>query len=204
MKYWTITDKASTQVLAQVVTDGAHPRFHGVDWNADTMIARMSSRQGDPAVDRFNFLTGEWEPDSAKVEANLIVALKDAAEQACMAHLSPGGSKKARYAMKQAEVEAWHGMATTLVSSLTAFLALPSVARSRKFRFAMAEAAMRGEANPSAAIARFAAGADASNVIVARIEAAEQTGVSAIRAATTIAAKRAAYDAALARFRAAS
>lgn len=199
IQHWTITDKAGTQVLGQVETSGAHPRFHGFDWNGETMTARMSARRGDPAVDRFNYATGEWEQDAAKVSDQLIASLKAAAEQARMGYLSPGGAKKAVYAMKQAEVEAWHGLATGLLTSLAAFLALPSATRQRRFRFAMAEASMRGEPNPAAAIARFIAGADTANIAVARIEAAEQTGTDQIKAATTIAAKRAAYTAALAR-----
>lgn len=131
----------------------------------------------------------------AEVEVTLVDQAKTEAERRRMLVMSPGGSKKTVYSIKQSEVDNWNDLGSTLTTSLTAFLGLPVIKQKRKFRFAMAEAAFRGEANPAAAIARFAAGSDAANTEAARIEAIEQAGVTAIKAATTIAAKRAAYAA---------
>ncbi len=131
----------------------------------------------------------------AETEASLIDQAKTEGERRRMLVMSPGGSKKTVYSLKQSEVDSWNDLGSTAATMLAAFLGLSLVKQKRKFRFAMAEAAFRGEANPAAAIARFAAGSDAANVEAARIEAIEQTGVAAIRAATTIAAKRAAYAA---------
>lgn len=130
-----------------------------------------------------------------ELEVDLIDAVKTEAERRRMLVMSPGGSKKTVYSLKQSEVDTWNDLGGTLATSLTAFLGLSPIKQKRKFRFAMAEAALRGEANPAAAIARFASGSDTANAEAARIEAIEQAGVSAIKAATTIVAKRAAYAA---------
>lgn len=136
-----------------------------------------------------------WVDDPAKVEPHLIADVKAEGERRRMLVLSPGGSKKTVYSLKQSEVDSWNDLGSTLATQLTAALGLSVIKQKRKFRFAMAEAALRGEPNPSAAIARFAAGSDAANAEAARIEAIEQAGVAAIKAATTAAAKRAAYAA---------
>jgi hypothetical protein len=130
-----------------------------------------------------------------QVQAALIDQAKTEAERRRMLVMSPGGSKKTVYSLKQSEVDNWNDLGSSIATSLTAFLGLPVIKQKRKFRFALAEAAFRGEPNPAAAIARFAAGSDAANAEAARIEAIEQAGVAAIKAATTIAAKRAAYAA---------
>lgn len=139
-----------------------------------------------------SFVIGE---DPARIEADLVAGIKAEAERRRMLVLSPGGSKKSIYALKQAEVEAWNELGSTLATALASFLQLPAAKQRRRFRFAMADAAIRGETNPGAAIARFTAGADASNLEAARIEAIEQKGVAAVRVATTAAAKRAAFAA---------
>ncbi|TCQ04117.1 hypothetical protein [Sphingomonas sp. PP-CC-3A-396] len=131
----------------------------------------------------------------AEVEATLVDQAKSEGERRRMLVMSPGGSKKTVYSLKQSEVDSWNDLGSTVATALAAFLGLSLIKQKRKFRFAMAEAAFRGEANPAAAIARFAAGSDAANAEAARIEAIEQAGVTAIKAATTIAAKRAAYTA---------
>jgi hypothetical protein len=130
-----------------------------------------------------------------ETEATLVDQAKTEAERRRMLVMSPGGSKKTVYSLKQSEVDNWNDLGSTVATALTAFLALSVIKQKRKFRFALAEAAFRGEANPAAAIARFAAGSDAANAEAARIEAIEQAAVTAIKAATTIAAKRAAYAA---------
>lgn len=139
-----------------------------------------------------SFLLGE---DPARVEAELVTAVKAEAERRRMLVLSPGGSKKSVYALKQAEVEAWNELGTTAAVALASFLQLPAVKQKRRFRFAMADAAARNETNPASAIARFAVGADAANNEAARIEAIEQKAVAAIKAATSATAKRAAFAA---------
>ncbi len=131
----------------------------------------------------------------AEVETTLVDQAKLEGERRRMLVMSPGGSKKTVYSLKQSEVDSWNDLGSTAATALTAFLGLSLIKQKRKFRFAMAEATIRGEANPAAAIVRFAAGSDAANAEAARIEAIEQAGVTAIKTATTIAAKRAAYAA---------
>ncbi len=130
-----------------------------------------------------------------EAETSLVDQVKVEGERRRMLVMSPGGSKKTVYSMKQSEVDAWNELGSTLATALTAFLALSVTKQKRRFRFALIEAAIRGEANPASAIARFAAGSDSANVEAARIEAIEQAAVTAIKAATTIAGKRAAYAA---------
>jgi hypothetical protein len=137
---------------------------------------------------------------AASVEAALIARLKADGEQRRMMVLTPGGGKKMVYNAKLSEVEAFRGLFTTVVGgTLTAVLAavagLPAKDRTRKFRYALAEQALRKESSISPAIGRFEAGADAANAEAARIEAVEQVGTAAIKAATTAAGKRAAYAA---------
>lgn len=131
----------------------------------------------------------------AEVEAVLIDQTKTEGERRRMLVMSPGGSKKTVYPLKQSEVDNWNDLGSTAATALTAFLSLSLIKQKRKFRFALAEAALRGEATPAAAIARFAVGSDAANAEVARIEAIEQSAVSLIKSATTTTAKRAAYAA---------
>lgn len=149
----------------------------------------------DQATWAWNAATRTMVEDPARTERQLVAEAKAEGERRRMLVLSPGGSKKSVYALKQAEVEVWNDLGNTVAVALSAFLALPAAKQKRRFRFAMAEAAARGEANPAAAIARFAAGADASNTEAARIEAIEQKAVAAIKAATSATAKRAAATA---------
>ncbi len=148
-----------------------------------------------PDTSAFVLVAGAWVADPAKVETTLVAAVKAEAERRRMLVMSPGGAKKAVYALKQAEIEAWSALASDLVTSLAAFLALSLPTQKRRFRFAIADAAARGEPDPAAAIARFSTGAEAANLEVARIEAIEQMAVSSIKAASTAAVKRAAFAA---------
>lgn len=135
------------------------------------------------------------EPTPAVLRADLIAKVKQDAEDWRMRYMSPGGAKKAVYSMKQAEVEAYNALATTAAGRVSALLGLAPVARGRRFRFALAEASARGEADIAKTIERYAAGADASNAGAARIEAVEQVTVDKLNAAKTLAEMRAIYAA---------
>ncbi|MGW8190168.1 hypothetical protein [Sphingomonas hankookensis] len=135
------------------------------------------------------------EPTPDELRADLIAKVKQTAEEWRMRFMSPGGAKKAVYSMKQAEVEAFNALGTTLAGRLAAVLGLSATARGRRFRYALAEAAIRNEPDISKAIDRFAAGADISNAGAARIEAVEQLAVMNLRAAKTLGELRAVYAA---------
>ena len=147
---------------------------------------------------RFDDAAKAYVLDLAGIEADLIAQVKLISERLSMRVLSPGGSKKMKYASKAAEVEAWYalGAVGAVVSVLlTALNLLPASVRQRRFRYALADAAKRGEANIADAIARFEAGVNAAQGEAARLEAVEQDAVARIKAAGTAAAKQAAYDA---------
>lgn len=135
------------------------------------------------------------EPTPDELRADLIARVKQTAEEWRMRYMSPGGAKKAVYSMKQAEVEAFNALGTTLAGRLAALLNLPATARGRRFRYALAEAALRSEPDISKTIERFAAGADASNAGSARVEAVEQVAVANLQAAKTLGEMRAIYAA---------
>ncbi|MBD8677920.1 hypothetical protein [Sphingomonas sp. CFBP 13720] len=187
----TVTDEAGT-VLAQIlVPAGGTPAQAGWPTSPKHRFFTVPKR-GEQESQRFNFAAGKWEDAPSLIEAQLIAAIKDEAERRKMTMATPGGMKKTIYAAKQAEVEAFNAMGNSVAQILTALTTLTPIKRTRRFRYALAEAALRGEPTIDAAIARFAAGADASHAIVSRIEAAEQVGVDNVKAAATAAAKRAA------------
>lgn len=135
------------------------------------------------------------EPTPDELRADLIAKVKQTAEDWRMRYMSPGGAKKAVYSMKQAEVEAYNALASTAAGRVSALLGLAPVARGRRFRFALAEAAARGEADIVKTIERYAAGADTSNAGTARIEAVEQVTVEKLQAAKNLVEMRAIYAA---------
>ncbi|MGN7160861.1 hypothetical protein [Sphingomonas sp. SAFR-052] len=157
----------------------------------------------DPAVvpDDWQWKSGGFsklpipEPLPADLRADLVASVKSAAEGWRMRVMSPGGSKKTVYSNKQSEVEAFRALGSSLTGRLAALLGLESAVRARKFRYAIADAAIRGEPDISKAIERFTVGADASNAEAARIEAIEQFTVDKLNAAKTVAEMRAIYAA---------
>ncbi len=206
-----IRDPAATDINADYFDGSALKARLTIDWSAIASDALVSTNDAAP-VAGFKLPTapGVWRLHAVgkyrgdltltiqtvqEAEATFVEQVKTEAERRRMLVMSPGGSKKTVYSLKQSEVDNWNNLGSTLATALTAFLALSVVKQKRKFRFALAEAAFYGEPNPAAAIARFAAGSDAANAEAARIEAIEQASVATIKAATTITAKRAAYAA---------
>lgn len=138
----------------------------------------------------WNATTRTFVENAAKVEAVLIAAVKDEAEQRKMLMATPGGMKKAEYAEKRAEVLAWKALGTSVGSILAAFNLLPMATRQTRFAHALDDSAEFGD-TPADAIARFEAGMTRA-APTTRISAREARTCARIRAATTIAGKRAA------------
>ena len=133
--------------------------------------------------------------DVAAFQADLIAKVKVIGERLSMLALTAGGAKKLKYSKKHAEVEAWYAMGPVTATIAGLVAALDPAIRKRKFRFAIRDAARRGD-TIAAAIARFEAGETNSDDQLADFEAIEQAGVAAIKAAaSTITAKQQAYDA---------
>jgi hypothetical protein len=129
--------------------------------------------------------------DLAKVRAQLLASVKGEAEQRKMTFLSAGGAKKAEYAQKAAEVAFYDSLGGSVSTILTAINLLTAAQRQAKFGYSLADAAAFGEPTIVNAIERFRAGMAGSNKVPA-IAAAEAKACAAIKAATTIAAARAA------------
>lgn len=138
---------------------------------------------------RLRLVAGAWVEDATVVEAELVAAVKAESERRAGALYSGGAAKLASYAAKRAEVDAWRQ-----IGGAAAFNLLAPVLRAARFRYTLADAAARGD-QPSAAIARFAAGMDACDAKAAAIAGIEQAAIAAIRAAAGAPAKRAAYAA---------
>ncbi len=126
--------------------------------------------------------------DLTSVDAVLLAAVDTQRETLQMTVLTPGGAKKYVYNRKAAEAIAASGIVATVLNALTL------VDKKRKYPFAYAESALTGDAL-SAVLARFEAGMNTSAIENARIEAVAQKAKRDIKAATTVAAKRAAYAA---------
>lgn len=144
---------------------------------------------------RWDVTTRTFVEDLAKVKVDLLTAVKAESERRTMLVYTPNRGKMREYSKKAQEVIDFRALASegALTSVLNlAFAALPAAAKSRKFTYAQADAAKRGEVNIAAAIARFEAGMN-NEVSVANLKATESAACDAIRGATTIAAARAAY-----------
>lgn len=138
-------------------------------------------------------VSGAWVEDAAQVEMALIAAVKLLAEQRKMEVATVGGYKKTEYAAKRAEVNAFDALGSTLTAVLAALNLIPAATRATRFAYAYADAAAFGDTIDKA-IERFRTGMNASSK-AATLAAAEAKGCAAIRAASTAAAKRAAFAA---------
>jgi hypothetical protein len=125
-------------------------------------------------------------PTIADIEAQLLADVDRTREQLEMTVLSAGGAKKYVYSRKAVEAID----ARTLVASVLNALSLTD--KQRRFPFANAETLLTKEAI-SVVLARFEAAMVLTTTQLARIDAIAQVGKRAIRAATTIAAKRTAF-----------
>ncbi len=129
----------------------------------------------------------------AKVEAQLLAAVKAEAERRKMAVLSPGGAKKTEYADKAGEVRQMKTLGGTVTAALAAVAVLSASRQASLFPYAAADAAAFGDTVVNA-FNRFMGGMT-SSATVPTIAAAEAKTCAAIKAATTAAAKRAAVAA---------
>lgn len=137
--------------------------------------------------------------DLAKVKAITIARIKaDKAAMLAAAYTSVFGKQKI-YARKQEEVNAFRALAplvtnlTTIVNTV-AYTSLGVANQKDKFRFALAEAALRG-VSVGTVINEYATRIDSVEPQSAAWEAIEQVACAAVRAATSGAQVRAAYAA---------
>ena len=128
------------------------------------------------------------QPDLATVEQRLIAKLKAEAERRKMLAFSSGFSKSQEYVQKGKEVVASAALTAAVLNALTAASA------AAQYPMAQAERTLTGEALATI-LARYRSGKAASDAELARLSAIEWKAAQAIRAATTAAAKQAAYAA---------
>lgn len=198
MQLWTITDLATGAVLSTAFSTpstGSHPKDNGWAWDATKHKATKIAVQ--PDTDTQAFEGTAWIESPAKVEAALISAVKAESERRTMLIYTANRGKMREYGKKNQEVIDFRklgneGAAATVLNTL--FAALPGAAKKRSFIYSQADAARRGD-TVADAIARFEAGMNAAEIVVASLKAVEAAGCAAIRAATTAAGKRAAFAA---------
>ena len=190
-QYWLITKKSDASTIeASFATKDAktHPKDAGFAWDAALHVATPLPGPFDPAAQMRQGLG--YVEDPAKAQIALLAAVKAEAERRKMLVLSLGGAKKTEYADKSAEVRMFNSLAGTLNAILAALTLMTAERRAIIFPYATADAAAFGDTIDKA-IARFSTGMSTS-ATVPTIAAAEAKACAAIKAATTVAAKRAA------------
>ncbi|MBB3691446.1 hypothetical protein [Sphingomonas sp. BK580] len=207
MQYWTITDVAGTTVLAAAYPTpsvGSHPKDNGWPWDAAKQKAWRIDAVPDQAVMRW--IAPAWVEDLATVEASLMALVKATNEANVRAIYSTNFGKQKKYSRKQQEVldfrslsgalgmPVTNALTATLSSFLPGFATLSAAQQKRKFRFSMAQAKLRG-VTIDVIIGEIEARLDTVEDQIAAWEAIELEAIRAIKAATTAAAKRAAYAA---------
>jgi len=123
----------------------------------------------------------------AGVEAALLAGIDDEREKRQMTVMTAGGAKKYVYNRKAAEAIDARGLVVGVLNALSL------TDKARRFPFAQAEAAQTGEPI-STVLTRYETALNVSAATIAAIEAKAQKAKRAVRAATTIAAKRAAAN----------
>lgn len=192
MQLWTIHEVATGKVLAasfSTKSEGSHPKDAGWAWDAATQKATRISAVPDLLFQRWSGTA--WVDDIAKVREQILNDVKAEAESRKMVFLSPGGAKKAEYAQKAGEVSFYDSLGGTVIVIIAAIGGMTAAQRQAKFGYALADAAANGEPTIAAAIERFRSGMTGASKVPA-IAAAEAKACAAIKAATTIAAARAA------------
>lgn len=173
-----------------LLVDGARTRVTGGSYLVKLV------RAGSVRVE----LTGPHRSDPVTItamtlvdaEADLIAQVKAEAERRKMLVASPGGYKKMEYAGKESEVRTYRSLGGTVTAILSVLGGWTAERKAQVFPWATASAAAFGDTLP-AAIARFESGI-ARAAAGPTIGAAEEKACAAIRAATTLAAKQAAFS----------
>jgi hypothetical protein len=181
--HWLIEDTVTGEVLhADFITDGAHPRFHGWDWDPDRHICHYTDRAPDPAVDVIDRASWTWSPDPERLDALLHAKIDAEAGAFRLRFITDVPGQQLTYERKEREAFAW---ATATV---------PEIA---DFPFLAAEVTALG-GNPSArpdvddAAATIIAAAEQWAAIGSAIEGERIRAKRAVTAATTVQAKHAA------------
>lgn len=178
--------RKATGELLHVTTPALAPAASDANLSAVTLPSGFDEQTWTWDVAKRQFVE-----DAVKLEAVLIARVKDTAEGKKMSFLSAGGAKKAEYAQKAAEVSFYDSLGGSVIAILAAVGALTPAQRRAKFGYALADAAAFNDPTITNAIERFRSGMASSDKVPA-IAAAEAKGCTAIKAATTASAKRAA------------
>lgn len=205
-QFWTIVKKAKpTQVVVPVHTTSSstiEPKDQGCQWDDSLLAVKIPAapRSGLDAWDGT-----KWTEIPSVVEATLIAKVKADNEALVRSVYSMNYGKQKKYSRKQQEVLDFRDLGSSLGLGITslvtdvvnfapAFNAMTAAQQAKKFRFAMAEARIRG-VTIAQVIAGYEAAIDSIEQKVANWEAIELKAIADIKAATTVAAKRAVYAA---------
>jgi hypothetical protein len=203
---WTIARTSDGAVLAasfETPSFGVHPKDRGWAWDSATQKATRIDKRPDPGSQLWSGTA--WVDDLAKLKVRLVTQVKLENETFVRALYTTNFGKQKKYSRKQQEVMDYRALApvtlslaqalnTSLGSLLPQFVSLGAAAQKKKFRFAMAEAALRG-VTVDVVIGEYEAAIETIESKVAAYEAVELVTVRAINAATTTTAANAAYAA---------
>lgn len=167
----------------QVVTDGETPSDAGEDVTNKSVV--MTDRRGDPSIETVK--NGKWVVDLDVLKDKLLAQIDSQREQRQMEFLTRGNAKSMVYTQKAKEVVDYKDLDAAVLADLS----LASLRQ--RFPAAMAEVDLTG--TPLATvIANVEAASAAANAKVWKIEALTQKAKTAVKAATTEAAARAAAN----------
>lgn len=142
----------------------------------------------DPATWTVNFATKTVGLDLSIVDARLTASVKKESERRKMQAFTNGFGKSQEYVLKGKEATSSASVLTTVLNALTAANA------AAQYPMAQAERTLTGE-TLSVVLARYRASKSTSDAELARLSAIEWKAVQTIKAASTAAAKQAAYAA---------
>lgn len=168
----------STGKIAYLAPEGHKP--------ADASLATASlPADFDSATWKWDATTRAMIEDPARLEAQLIAEVKARAETAKMAAITRGFGKSEEYKRKASEAAASASLVAATINALSAADALV------RFPAAWHEALLGGE-KLAAVLARYRASTAAALGVIDRMSAIEQVAVARIKAAPSVANKRAA------------
>jgi len=105
-QHWTIVDNDGN-VIEQAITAGSHPRFHGFDFDSETMTAHQCSAQGDPITQSWDGQAHEWADDPAKIDAMLHGLIDGAAGALRLRYITDVPGQQLTYERKEREARAF-------------------------------------------------------------------------------------------------
>lgn len=106
--HWIIIESSTGAILhSDFITDGAHPRFHGWDWDAAAHECHVTDRSPDPAVDEIDRATWTWRHNLGPMRAILRARVDAEAEAVRLRFVTPGAGQAMEYQEAIAQAQAY-------------------------------------------------------------------------------------------------